>query len=124
MSSKLKRQFMRHQALYEEAIQKYVCAKCIDSGEKGVYHSKDPQGCYVLRNLPELIKIALDLHKREVEPYLKAVREHVCANCANSHEGHCAIREASNCSLDIYLPLVLEALEEAHKEISRSSSTL
>ena len=124
MGSKFRRHFLRHREAYEEAIEKYVCSKCIDSDQRGVCHSKDLQGCAIIRNLPSLIEIASNLHSLKMGPYLKAVRAHVCSDCENSKAGVCLLREATDCGLDRYLPLIIEAIEETHQKIMRAITDL
>ena len=116
MGKKEKSHFLRNQALYEEAVKKYVCDHCEDEGEDGKCHTKDPEGCGVFRNLPELIRIAHEIHELSIEPYAKAVRDHVCSKCKNSSSPSkkCELRNNLDCGLDRYLPLVIEAIEEVN----------
>lgn len=96
-----------------ESIRKYVCERCIDYGADNTCHSHDPEGCGIFRHLPELIKIAHELHDLKLEPYIKAVRERICFKCNNAQKGGevCQIREHVDCGLDRYLPLVIEAID-------------
>ena len=111
--------FIRNRVLYEEAVRKYVCEHCEDMGEDGECHTRDPEGCGVFRNLSELIRIAHGLHERTIEPYVKAVREHVCSQCKNATASgeKCDIRGQLDCGLDRYLPLVIDAIEEADRQL-------
>lgn len=103
--------------VYEEAIRNYVCSRCIDLGEDGLCHSKDAQGCAIFRFLPELIGIAERIQSLRVDSYAKAIRENLCTYCWNQHpDGSCDIRQILDCALDRYLPLVLEAIENAQIE--------
>ena len=103
--------------LYEEAIRARVCAKCIDFGEDGLCHSADPKGCAVFRFLPELVAIAERLDAPTIQPYVEAVRREICDKCSNRNlEGRCVVREALDCALDRYLPLVLDAIEDEREE--------
>ena len=103
--------------LYEDAIKRHVCAHCIDFGEDKVCHSVDPEGCAVFRYLPELVSIAGQLNELKVEPYLQTVRDHVCMNCKNQIAGKCSLRDAVDCGLDRYLPLVIDAVEEVQARV-------
>ena len=119
MGQKDDRAYLKHQALYEESVRRYVCDHCEDMGADGVCKTKDPEGCGVFRNLPELVKIARSLHERSIGPYVKAVREHVCSNCKNSSNSGevCDVRDQLNCGLDRYLPLVIAAIEEVDRKL-------
>ena len=118
MGQKVDDIFFKNRALYEEAVRRHVCEHCEDMGADGVCHTKDAEGCGVFRNLPELVRIAREIHELSVEPYVKAVREHVCFYCKNSSVSgeQCEIRSQLDCGLDRYLPLVIDAIEEVdHK---------
>ncbi len=111
---KFDREFEANRALYEAAIRKQVCEHCIDFGEDRTCHK--PGGveqCAVIKNLKEIVAIARAVHANQVSPYVQQLREKVCSHCANSKlDGSCAIREAVECCLDRYLPLVLQAIED------------
>ena len=118
MTQKSDELFLRNRAIYVEAVKKYVCDHCEDMGEDGVCHTKDPQGCGIFRSLPELVRIARELHELKIEPYVKAVRQHVCSQCRDSSAtGQCEIRDQLDCGLDRYLPLVIEAIEEVNRKL-------
>lgn len=110
--------FLKHRALYEAAVQKLVCSNCIDLGEDGVCHTKDDKSCAIFRKLPEIVEVALELHEKNLKPYVKAVRDHVCSECGNSNpSGKCPVRELADCGLDRYLPLVIDAVEEVERQL-------
>ena len=123
MGRKEKNLFLQNRALYEEAVRRHVCEHCEDMGADGVCQTKDPEGCGVFRNLPELVRIARELHELRIEPYAKAVREHVCVYCKNSSAAgkECEIRSKLDCGLDRYLPLVIDAIEEVDKILARKA---
>ncbi len=99
---------------YEETIRDYICSRCMDFGEDGLCHSKDPEGCAIYRFLPQMIDIATRIQDLKIMPYAEAVREEICSYCRNRHpDGKCSVRESLSCALDRYLPLVVEALEYA-----------
>lgn len=103
--------------LYEEAISRHVCSKCIDFGEDGRCHYGDPRGCQIFRHLPQLVKIAERIRDRRIEPYIDAVRKEVCMKCEfGSQKESCPLRDTLDCGLNRYLPLVLEAIEEVKRE--------
>lgn len=107
------KEFLRDRYLYEEALMRHVCSKCIDFGEDRICYSRDPKGCAVFRYLPELVAIAEHLNDTKIEPYLEAVREGICMKCrAETPGGRCPLRDTLDCGLDRYLPLVLDAIEE------------
>lgn len=111
--------FLENKALYEAAIRRHVCEKCIDFGQDASCHSKDPEGCAVFRYLPELLRVALELRERNIEPYVKAVRRQICSQCKNAKgSDHCELRDNIDCGLNRYLPLVLNAVEEVNQKLN------
>lgn len=108
---------MKNWHLYEEAIMRHVCTKCIDFGEDGICHTKDPEGCAIFRYLPELVEIAERLNEYKINPYIDAVRQDVCMECRNAQSTTpCPLRDSLDCGLDRYLPLVLDAIEEVREK--------
>ena len=105
--------WLKKRHLYEEAVRRHVCSKCIDFGEDGVCQSPDPEGCAIFRYLPELVAIAERVKALKIEPYQEAVRKEICMRCRNSAgQERCSLRDTLDCGLDRYLPLVIEAIEE------------
>ena len=112
---------LKDRHLYEEAILRHVCLKCIDFGEDSVCHSPDPEGCAIFRYLPELVAIAERLREFRIQPYVEAVRQNICMKCRSGEPGrNCPLRDSLDCGLDRYLPLVLEAIEEIKADEERS----
>ena len=103
--------------LYQEAVLRHVCSKCIDFGEDDICHSPDPAGCAIFRYLPELVAIVERLRTLRIQPYVDAVREDICMKCRRgSLSKDCPLCTSLDCALDRYLPLVLETIEEVKKE--------
>ena len=99
--------------VYEQAIRRRVCVHCIDCGADGVCRSLDPEGCAIFRFVPELVSIAKWIHAQKIDPYIRAVRENICAKCKRERpDGKCETRDALDCGLDRYLALVVDAVEE------------
>ena len=114
--------YIKYRSLYEEAIKEHVCSHCIDMTGSGRC-SKSPKECAVLRFVPELVEIALEMHEKKIAPYVKLVRERICMKCGGSPDGeHCARREMIDCDLDRYLPMVLNAIEDVQEKINRPGS--
>lgn len=112
------KQFESRKAQYEAAVTNHVCHHCIDFGEDNMCHGHDgePQ-CVVIKNLKEIVYIAKSVNSDQIDPYIKVLRDRVCAHCDNSHgEGSsCERRNELECCLDRYFPLILQAIEEAEK---------
>ncbi len=107
--------------LYEGAVRRRVCSKCIDFGEDGICHTQDIKGCAIFRFLPELVAIAEHLHEPTMELYIQAVRENICVKCRNQTPGDtCELRGKLDCGLDRYLELVFEAIDEVNTSRKRN----
>ncbi len=118
MSENRNNYFFWNKVEFEEAVKRHVCGKCMDMGADGVCHTKDPNGCALLRYLPQLVILAQRLNDPKIESYNKAVRENICMSCRSQKKNDvCELRDTLNCGLDRYLPLVLEAIEEVDEAL-------
>ena len=112
-----KEETLKDRYLYEEAILRHVCSKCIDLSADGICYSPDPKGCAIFRYLPQLVAIAERLREFRIQPYVDAVRQDICMKCRSGEPGKsCPLRDSLDCGLDRYLPLVLDAIEEVKAE--------
>ena len=48
---------------------------------------------------------------------VEAIRQRVCVACEQDAQGVCRLRNDGACALDAYLPLVVEAIEEAQRTL-------
>ncbi|MBI4550182.1 MAG: hypothetical protein HY714_04580 [Candidatus Omnitrophica bacterium] len=111
MSSDTQREDLKR---YEEAVRNKVCPYCVDFGADGICHSKDPSGCAILRFLPELVAIAKSIHELKIDAYAEAVKKNICMKCRTRKPGdHCMYRDTLDCGLDRYIPLIIQAIEDA-----------
>ena len=47
--------------------------------------------------------------------YVAAVQSDICTTCTEQDaEGHCRLRQKGDCALTVYMPLVVEAIEEVN----------
>lgn len=117
----VKETFLENSRLYEEAIRRRVCSKCIDWGEDGKCHGPDPEGCAIFRFLPKLVALAERIKESRIEPYVQALRHDICDHCDHqSPNGSCSLRDSLECGLDRYLSLVLDAIDEVKMKEERS----
>lgn len=110
------KEFEAKRAVYEAAITRHVCHHCIDFGDDDLCHVKSGKTqCVVIKNLKEIVYISHLVNSTRIDPYVKVLRERICAHCADSHdEGKtCESRKELECCLDRYFPLILQAIEEA-----------
>ncbi len=104
---------MEYHDEYRRALTINVCARCIDAGAAGGCRLPAGQQCALAVHAAPLIEAVLSVTSSSIVPYQAAVRQRVCAVCANrSADARCAVRNELECALDRYLPLVVDAIEE------------
>jgi hypothetical protein len=97
---------------YWNAIRRRVCRLCLDQGSDGTcYRGGGP--CPIEVHLPRLVETLLTVGSYRMDEYVAAVEAEICSRCAERGEPeHCPTRERGDCALAMYLPLVLDAVEE------------
>lgn len=97
---------------YRAAIDQRIHAICLDRNLDPTAQASTEAGCRIERFLPELIRLASDMHSNNLIDYEDAVTERICPQCGNlDATGCCPIRARAECCLYRYLPLVLDAIE-------------
>ena len=105
---------------YWESIRGTVCRKCIDGDGTGNCRLPRGETCALVTFFPEVVSMAGRLDADTFDEYLKAIRTDVCMQCENqSPGGTCAKRDAVECALDRYYPLVISVLEDALSKTRR-----
>jgi hypothetical protein len=62
------------------------------------------------------VKAVESVESVNLGPYVEAIRTQVCPNCNQDAQGHCTFRDSFDCSLDNFLYLVVEAIENIKKQ--------
>ena len=99
---------------YWDSIRKAVCDVCLDQGPDGRCGLRN-RTCAIRSFLPTLVEAVAPLESRRMDEYFAAVEERICTQC-EFHRGEgqeCELRENGECALYTYLPLVVDALQEA-----------
>jgi hypothetical protein len=66
--------------------------------------------------LPRLVDAIRDVRSRHDGAYAAAVEARVCAHCSHRDElGLCRLRRDGRCAVSVYLPLLVEAVEEVDR---------
>jgi len=98
---------------YWQAVSTRVCVKCIDGDGNGNCRLTGSLGCGLRLHFPKIVETVLSIHSDEMEPYIEALRENVCAYCVHqSPDGRCSFRINLDCGLDRYFPLIVETIEQ------------
>ena len=103
----------RYQA-YRDAIRRRVCTICLDGADDG--SCAFASVCGIEEHLPRLVDAILDVRSRRDDAYAAAVEARVCSTCAHRDAlGLCRLRRHGRCTLSVYLPLVVEAVDEVER---------
>ena len=101
---------------YREAIRRRVCAVCLDSGDDGACALAGPPACAIEEHLGRLVDAILDVRSRHDDAYAAAVEAWVCTYCTHRDAiGLCRLRRDGRCTVSVYLPLVVEAIDEVER---------
>jgi len=104
----------------EEIVRRRVCGVCSERTEQGNCGLEQPSECALFRLFPLVAQAVQSVSSNEIEPYLAAIRANVCTICFDQdRSGVCEKRDRVRCSLDAYLPLVVDAIEEATGKVFR-----
>ncbi len=102
---------------YRDAIRRRVCAICLDSADDGACGLAGPLLCGIAENIPRLVDAILEGRSRQEDgTYAAAVEAKVCSHCPHRDDlGLCRLRRDGPCTVNVYLPLVIEAIEEVER---------
>ena len=98
----------------EVIVRNRICHVCDQRAVDGSCGMENPADCALFEMFPMVARAILDTTSDDIRDYVRAIRESVCQACLRqSMEGSCETRDQVRCSLDAYLPLVVDAIEEA-----------
>lgn len=98
---------------YREAIRRRVCAVCLDSTDDGSCGLGTGRTCAIEVHLPRLVEALLSVKSGRMDEYVAALDAEVCSRCREQEaDGRCRLRDKGECALSIYLPLVVDAIDE------------
>jgi hypothetical protein len=98
---------------YREAVRRRVCAVCLDGTDDAGCGLERPLRCPIEELLPRLVEAIRDVRVRHHDAFAAAVESSVCGHCEHRDGfGLCRLRRDGRCAVALYLPLVVEAIEE------------
>lgn len=101
---------------YRDAIRRRVCAICLDGADDGTCGLEGATACAIDEHVPRLVDAILDVRHRQDDAYAAAVEARVCSHCSHRDAlGLCHLRRDGRCTISVYLPLVVEAVEEVER---------
>jgi hypothetical protein len=103
--------------VFREALKERVCGICFDRNDDGTCGLEEGRVCALEAHLPEIIDAVESVHSFDLSPYVEGIRAQVCPNCNQDETGRCAFRERFDCSVDSFLLLVVETIEDAKRRL-------
>jgi hypothetical protein len=101
---------------YREAIRRRVCAVCLDGNDSGACGLSGAIACAIDEHLPRLVKAIRGVRSRQDDAFAAAVEAQVCSHCSHRDGlGLCRLRRDGRCTVSVYLPLVIEAIDEVER---------
>ena len=98
----------------ESIVRNKICKVCTERTVDGQCGLEEPSSCALFRLFPQVAQAIQSVKSDDIQQYIEAIRRNVCSVCADqARDGSCETRQQVQCSLDAYLLLVVDAIEEA-----------
>jgi hypothetical protein len=98
----------------ESIVRNRICSVCTARTVDGQCGLEEPSSCALFRLFPQVAQAIQSVQSDDIQEYIDALRHNVCAVCSDqARDGFCETRQQVQCSLDAYLLLVVDAIEEA-----------
>jgi len=101
--------------VFREALKTRVCGVCFDRNDNGTCGLPEGRVCALEAHLPEIVKAVESVHSFDLTPYVEGIRSEVCPKCSQDDYGRCVFRENFDCSVDNFLLLVVDTIEEVKR---------
>ena len=98
---------------YWAALQQSVCAVCLDSRDDGSCGLPHGRVCALKTHLELVIDVVHGIESPRMDEYVATLEVNVCQSCPEQHDGQCQKRDAGECALYTYLPMVVDSVEAA-----------
>jgi hypothetical protein len=104
----------RSLAELEAIVRNRICNVCTSRTGGGECGLEEPSSCALFRLFPQVAQAIQSVRSDDIHQYIEAIRRNVCPVCRDrASDGSCETRQQVQCSLDAYLLLVVDAIEEA-----------
>ena len=98
----------------ESIVRRRICSLCTERTILGECGLEERASCALFRLFPQVAKAIQSVSSDDIHEYIAAIRANVCSVChERENDGSCETRRMVQCALDAYLPLVVDAIEEA-----------
>jgi hypothetical protein len=103
-------------AAHRNALRRRVCAVCLDGAEDGGCGLGQGPRCPVEEHLATLVDLVIELRSRHVTRFAAEVESRICSRCPRREaSGRCGSRDDGRCALSVFLPLIVEAIDEVER---------
>lgn len=96
---------------YLNAIKEVVCTHCIDSDSEGNCRIGGGKECTLSSKFDRIIETIQQTKSDRIDDYVGALRRNVCRECEYGSVAQCGERDAVECPLDRYFPLIVNTVE-------------
>lgn len=93
-----------------ESIRMGVCRKCIDGNGKGDCRLPTDELCPLETYFPAITEAILNASPPLLDSGARALRSQVCNKCLYGSAEECRKRNAMECALERYLPVVIDRI--------------
>ena len=114
---------MERMELFREALKERVCGICFDRNDDGTCGLAEGRTCGLEAHLPEIVKAVESVHDIDLSPYVDGIRTQVCPSCSQDGEGRCVFRDSFDCSVDNFLYVVVDTIEDIQKREKQSNQS-
>lgn len=98
----------------EAIVRNRICGVCTERTDAGECGLENPSSCALFRLFPQVAQAIQSVSSNDIQQYIDAIRRNVCSVCEDqARDGSCEVRRQVQCSLDAYLLLVVDTIEEA-----------
>jgi hypothetical protein len=98
----------------EAIVRNRICSVCTERTTEGQCGLESPSNCALFRLFPQVAQAIQSVMSDDIRQYIDAIRRDVCSVCEEqARDGSCEVRQQVQCALDAYLPLVVDAIEDA-----------
>ncbi len=96
-----------------EGLRGRVCVKCVDGDGRGQCRIARGTACTIKEHFDKVLVAVNSVFSPSIEPYEEQLRRSVCSTCSHQDSaGVCSLRDAVECALDRYFPLIVEVIED------------
>ena len=96
---------------------------CVDRSLDGPCALEARNECVLFNRLPRIARTLSYIRSPRLEDYFGAIRWDICSECDHQQiDGRCAPRAEVRCILDRYLPLIVDAVDEAQAALNQPAA--